>query len=378
MNLEYLKEANKKLGLSDDIQSIKNKNLIFVYCPPKVGSTSMVSSIRLSCSHCVTILHVHDEHMLEILCDIKNVTINEIIQYNRFLGKNVVVIDIYRTPIEHKISAFFENISYHFNNTEENINKYDINVLIRRFNKLFPHLMNTDYYRMVYNIPYIPRHFDFSNNYLMLENNGVKYIKVRLQDATSLWSSILKKTLDLSVYIVKDYTTDQKVISEMFKLFKQVYRIPENYLEQISQTDSLTFYLSPNERYNYLNDWSAKKTDTFECFTNTEYILYSSVSRENHNQLDGLRQNIQSKHYIDDGCCCGNCSAKRKQLLMVICNNNIVTLTEKDYIIHTHKTREPVPVPRRVNNNIIQSRVNKYLFSTKVPSINLNTGIMFK
>jgi len=147
-------------------------------------------------------------------------------------------------------------------------------------------------------------------------------------------------------------------------------------LEQISQTDSLTFYLSPDERYKYLNEWCAKKTDKFEHFTNTEYILYSSVSRENHNQLNGLRQNIQSKHYIDEGCCCGKCSLKRKQLLTAICNGNVGALTEQDYIIHTHSPH--LKVVTRRSNNIIQNRVNKYLFSVKVPSINLNNGSMFK
>ena len=111
-------EANKKLGLCDDLTKEKNRNIIFIFCPPKVGSTTLVTSFRLSCSHRMTILHIHDEEMLSVLCNIKNVTINEIINYNKSLGKYIAVIDIYRSPVEHKISTFFENISFHFNNTK--------------------------------------------------------------------------------------------------------------------------------------------------------------------------------------------------------------------------------------------------------------------
>jgi len=401
MNIEYLIIANIKLGLIDDITSEKNKNLIFVYCPPKVGSTSLVSSIRLSCSHCVTILHVHDEKMLEVLCNIQNITINDIIQYNRFLGKNVTVIDIYRTPIEHKISAFFENISYHFNNTEEKINKYDVNLLIRRFNQLFPHLTNTDYYKVVYNLPYTPRFFDFNKKYIMVNMNGIKYIKLRLQDATTEWTSILRSELNLSVFIVKDYATDQKIISDVFNTFKSAYKIPENYLETFSSSSanidngssSIDFYLSAAEKDKYINEWNTKKTDSFNSFTADEYILYSSISRENKiNEL--YQQNIQTRHYIDDGCCCRRCSKKRVKILVMIRNG--IALSEKDYNVHSNEIirrlrlrQQPQPQQLRITpliyiepNNVVQNKSTKYVFSTKAQPREqtplFKKGFMFK
>ena len=51
----------------------------------------------------------------------KENSIRDIIQYNKSIGKNVYVIDVYRSPIERKISAFFEKIgAYHFNNIDSN------------------------------------------------------------------------------------------------------------------------------------------------------------------------------------------------------------------------------------------------------------------
>ena len=60
--------------------------------------------------------------MLHVLGNVKGITVNEIIQYNKYLGKDVYVIDVYRSPIERKISAFFEKVgAYHFNNIDENV-----------------------------------------------------------------------------------------------------------------------------------------------------------------------------------------------------------------------------------------------------------------
>ena len=78
--LELLKNANSKIGLSD----AKIKNIVFVYTPPKVGSTTLVSSIRLSASYKFSVIHLHDEEMLYVLTGVSNITINEIGQ--RFLN----------------------------------------------------------------------------------------------------------------------------------------------------------------------------------------------------------------------------------------------------------------------------------------------------
>ena len=80
--------------------------------------------------------------MLECFSKIKDISVVELINYNGiFLKRNVFVIDIYRSPIEHKISTFFENISsFHFNTTNELLNNYDLTRIIKRFNLIFPYI----------------------------------------------------------------------------------------------------------------------------------------------------------------------------------------------------------------------------------------------
>ena len=90
--IQYIKEFNDKIFNND---AAKNKNtIIFVYTPPKVGSTSLVSSLRISGARSFNVIHIHDEKMLGILSSYdnkENININELITYNSSIGKNVYV-----------------------------------------------------------------------------------------------------------------------------------------------------------------------------------------------------------------------------------------------------------------------------------------------
>jgi hypothetical protein len=328
--LFLLNSVNEKLNICDDLSVVKNKNIIFVYCPPKVGSTSLVSSLRLYGSHIFSVLHIHNELMLKVFCGVDNVTINEIIKYNKYLNKNVYVIDIYRSPIEQKISAFFEKIgSYHFNNTDNNVNNYNINKIFKRFNNIFPYLSNYDHYRKVYNIPY-PETFDYDNKYICQTIEDIKYIKLRLKDSATEWSSILKNILGIEINIITDYATENKPIKELFKMFKDNYKIPENLLEMIKGCDKLKYYYSENERNEYLQLWERKICIDSTYYTEQEYTLYSSICNENQ-----FINDVDNTHYIDIGCVCLGCSKKRLMSILKINNgdNNVIKIEHIESVI---------------------------------------------
>ena len=86
----------------DKLFSYKSDKYIFIYTPPKVGSTTLVSSLRMSLGAGCSVIHIHDETMLQVLTGITNISINDIIKYLSDIGKTVYVIDVYRTPIERK------------------------------------------------------------------------------------------------------------------------------------------------------------------------------------------------------------------------------------------------------------------------------------
>ena len=319
-----MKYINESLGISDDFSFEKNKNIVFVYTPPKVGSTTIVSSIRLNACGKFTVLHLHNEIMLRVLYKISDVTVLDIVNFNKFLGKTVIVIDIYRSPIEQKISTFFENIhSLHFNVSEDVLNNYDVSRITKRFNQVFPFLKTTDHFKTKYNIPF-PEDFDFLNKYIHVENDGIDYYKIRLKDSYE-WGSILQKILKLNVfiYIAKDYETEKKPINKLFSNFKNSYKIPINLLSIIENDESLKYYYSPKELEEYLNLWKIKVDyNEFKFFTEDEYELYMDISLDNQHIND-----IDNDHYIDTGCLCQACCRKRGLVLLKLKKGD--TINEK-------------------------------------------------
>jgi hypothetical protein len=312
IRINELKEVNTRIGIKDDLNVEKNRTLVFVYCLPKVGSTTIVSSLRLSASNKLTVIHLHNDVMLKVLFNITNTTVDEIIHFNKFLGKKVYVIDIYRTPVEHKMSSFFENIdTFHFNTSTENLKTYSVDRIMKRFNYLFPHLVTGDYYRETYHIPTEQyTEFDFENKYLLTQDKGVTYVKLRLKDS-HLWRDIFKKILQMDIYIVSDYETDNKNIKEVYKKFKTNYKIPKNFIDSIKNSPQFLFYNDINERNEYLKTWEEKmESADFVSFNTEEYEFYNKISMDNHHMNE-----IQDQHYIDSGCSCIACDRKRKILL---------------------------------------------------------------
>ena len=336
--LVEIKEFNDALFKSD---VIKNKDvLIFIYTPPKVGSTTLVTSLRMSCARKVNVVHIHDENMLSVITGIKNnnnITVNELINYNASIGKIVYIIDVYRTPIERKISEYFELLtSYHFNTTDNNIANYKVDLLIKRFNSLFYYLGTGDYFFDKYDID-IPEIFDFEQKYLLVEKNNVKYIKLRLCDSNE-WGNILSNILNIDIVIVKDYQTENKLIGEVYKKFNEHYQIPYNLLETVIQCKYFNYYNNEIEKQSYINKWNSKKLDTYvEPFSFDEYKIYKEISSEN--QYYNV---IQRNHYLDHGCLCNTCCYKRRTIVLKIKNGENVgdiTIIHEE-ALHEKKTKK--------------------------------------
>jgi hypothetical protein len=335
--LNILKNVNEILNIH---KSIHNK-LIFVYSAPKVGSTSIVSSLRIFGSDKFDIIHVHDEEMLRVLGNISGITINEIILFNKHLGKDVFVIDVFRSPIERKISAYFEKIgAYHFNNVDIEVNKYNVTKIINRFNNIFPYIGIGDHFIDKYNIQ-IPHTFDYTNKYLLVHANGIKYIKLRLKDS-NIWGNILSNIFKTKICIVKDYESSNKPIKELYKRFLEQYKIPCNLLKDSIECKYLQYYYSELEIAQYLNEWTKKSSTNKISYTPEQYKMYEELTMDN-SHIDY----IQVNHYMDEGCICKACVLKRNDVATnIICGG----LVHKP-IIHTVAKAELIQkTVIRVNN----------------------------
>ena len=302
--LEALTHANELLNLNKN----SSYKLVFMYSAPKVGSTSIVSSLRIFGSDKVNVIHIHDEEMLKVLKQIENITVNELILFNAYLKKEVYVINVYRSPIERKISAFFEKIgAYHFNNVDQKVNTYNISKVIQRFNNLFSHIGLGDHFIDKYNINYPPT-FDYHNKYLLVKENNLNYIALRLKDSSE-WGSILTKLFGFPICVIKDYESTNKPIKDLYNMFKIHYRIPKNLLEQVVDCKYLNYYYSKEEIANYYNEWLNKSTCEKKSYSLEEYKLYEEITIEN-SHLDYVQQD----HYMDEGCICKACNIKRAEI----------------------------------------------------------------
>jgi hypothetical protein len=346
--MSLLHQINDQMNINKNA----NKKLVFIYTPPKVGSTSIVSSLRIFGSAMFNIIHIHDEEMLRVLSNISGVTVNEIIQFNKYLGRDVYVIDVYRSPVERKISAYFEKVGiYHFNTTDENVNTYNFDKVINRFNKLFPHIANGDHFMDVYNIP-LPHTFDFVNKYLLIEYNGIKYIKLRLKDS-GCWSNILTNIFGLQICAVKDYESMNKPIKDLYTQFKTNYRLPSNFLTDIMNCKYLKYYYSPSEIQEYIGQWRANSGSLFIPYTENEYKMYEELTLENAH-LDY----VQVNHYMDEGCLCKACFIKRQQMASQLTQGQPLT----DRVVHVEAKNELMT--QRVEK---ANRINAYNASIQRP-----------
>ena len=303
--IELLKNANDKMALSD--ASIRH--VVFVYTPPKVGSTTLVSSIRLSAAYKFRVLHLHDEEMLSVLTGIKDVTIDEIIKYNKHIGRNVYVIDVYREPLERKMSEFFDKLSsFHFNNAAEKINKYNVNRLIARFNNIFPHLANGDHYFDKMTDIIKPSQFDFEKKHLIQKVFDITYIKLRLRDSAQ-WGKIMTGILGSEITIVNDYETSNTPLKELYQEFKNAYKLPTNYITQIESCAYFKYYLSHDEQTAYISKLKANDAPQFTGYSLSEYNIYLNICIENQ-----WNASVDTNHYIDEGCTCRACSKQRRNM----------------------------------------------------------------
>ena len=371
---ELLKKINEKLFKNVNNPNVNN-NIIFIYAPPKVASTSLVSSLRLFLCHQFNIIHIHDEKMLGNLIhmNIEGVTVLDIIHYNKELGKNIYVIDVFRNPIERKISEYFEHLSsLHFNNTDDNLKKYPIQKIIERFNSVYPFLANEDYFIEKYNIT-VPDTFDFEKKYLFVEQNGIKYIKLRMIDIDS-WSHILSEIFKTEIIVIKDYETRNKSIGEVYTTFKETYRLPYSYYLLLNDSPLLKYYYKEDERKVYLNKW-IEKIDNYSNiapYTKIEYDFYLKLSIENiyYNNF------IQSNHYMDNGCLCKFCFKKRRDVInqlrrgekidneRIVHNSDLIKKELIEVVIKNSEQKQKQNNESAKHNKKIKNTLNNIVFTS--------------
>ena len=100
--------------------------------------------------------------------------------------------------------------------------------------------------------------FDFEKRYNIAEYDNIVYIKIRFNDIND-WNKILSEIFNREITIYPDNLTENKQVAELYKKFKEQYKVPKDYLVNHLPNDKMfKIYNTDEEQKLYINNWMAK------------------------------------------------------------------------------------------------------------------------
>lgn len=223
---------------------------VIVYCGAKCGGTTLAKTFQ---NNGYKTLHMHGEKSPGMFsCSVKlNSTIYDVVD-NSCKSNKVYIIDSYRTPIERKISAFFQQI----NNKIDEYENLHIDELIKIFNE--KHLNQENYHPL----NDIMAHYDLNNfenfdsdrGYNIIEKDNKVFIKIRFDDINN-WSDILSKIMGKNITMHPDNLTKHKKSATLYNTFKNKYKPPKSYIDNVRKDDEFKIYNNYKKNAEYIYKW---------------------------------------------------------------------------------------------------------------------------
>jgi hypothetical protein len=230
---------------------------IFVYCCGKSGSSTLHKTFS---SLDYKSIHVHNNYYYAIGLN-KDETIFNVIERSKLCFEKIYIIDSYRTPIERKISSFFQNEIYDYIKNDD-CNNVDIQFLIDKFNN-DKHIYHLETYNSMdevleyFNIKPIDS-FDFEKKYYIYEYDNIVFIKLLFKDIKE-WGKILTHIFGKNIKIINDNLSDDKNIKDIYDKFKEKYRVPKKYLDCFLTCDrNFKIFNTPKEQKEYKEYWQKR------------------------------------------------------------------------------------------------------------------------
>jgi len=175
------------------------------------------------------------------------------------LNKKIYIIDSYRTPIERKISSFFQHITV----SNKNFKEENIFNLIDYFNK---NKLNTieEYHGILeifdyFKISYFNKDNLIDNKYYYKEINNFIFIKLLFKNISN-WDHILSSIFKKKIKIIKSNITENKNnVKKVYKEFKEKYIAPPSYINELKNDEQFNFFLDEKEKQEYFEKYQLSK-----------------------------------------------------------------------------------------------------------------------
>lgn len=169
-------------------------------------------------------------------------------------NKILYLIDSYRTPIERKISSFFENI----NNNVPNYKNKSYKELIEIFNTKY--LNTIEEYHSIN--PIMEKYglenfktFDFNERYVIKKKGNIVFIKILFSDINE-WDKILSKIFNKKIVIYSNNISSDKEYYSVYKEFKKNYKTKKTYINNILKNDKeFKIFNTPEEQEIYIKKY---------------------------------------------------------------------------------------------------------------------------
>ena len=222
---------------------------VFVLCSCKSGSSTIMDTC------CRLNYQCKKGHSLSSIENNYNINFKDICNNK---DNEVVIIDAYRTPIERKISAFFQTLHIRV----PKWNSMTITELIQEFNnnfliKIANHVSINQGFEEL-NIPKF-KSFDFNKKYITKRVNNILFVKLLFKYINE-WDTHLSEIFGRDVTLSSQNFSSSKPYYNTYKEFIKQYKIPKNKLLHIIDGNNIIanefkFYNTKEEQKEYKNYW---------------------------------------------------------------------------------------------------------------------------
>ena len=214
----------------------------------KCGSTTLFETLTKNSYKCIK---VHDKNDFKIQFKYDGL----IVLINRsFENKKLYIIDSYRTPIERKISSFFQNIHKHVpgyknKRCEELIDIFNTKYLdtIEEYHSINP--IMEEYGVEPFNT------FDFKKKYVIKKKGNLIFIKLLFSNISN-WGDNLSEIFNKNIIIYKNNLSKNKEYYSIYNKFMLMYKTKKSYINNILKNDKQFRIFNTQEQQDiYINKY---------------------------------------------------------------------------------------------------------------------------
>ena len=239
---------------------LKKDPLIIVYQMGKVGSRSVVDSLRMS--GVKPVFHVH-RMVPSNIERVKNGFLKRNVPpldertgrmlYNKISKekRKAKIITLVRDPLSRNISAFFENLHVYIGLNHKDTD-YPLKKLIDIFIKEYNHEVPLQWFDLelkkatginVYNYPF-PKH----KGYITIEKNNIELLIVKLEIPDDLKQKVIADFLNLDQFrLVSQNLGKDKTYSNTYQQFKQSISLSHDYINEMLSSKFATHFYSDKD-----------------------------------------------------------------------------------------------------------------------------------